>query len=74
MNDFLCWLYDHYIHPHILAQPMDDGDTFRCSLLDGSVTPDQRRDVEAVRQGRPGLEVLPVQLQEGPQSGAGPQA
>lgn len=30
--------------------------------------------VEAVRQGRPGLEVLPVQLQEGPQSGAGPQA
>ncbi|MCC2259183.1 hypothetical protein AAAT94_02565 [Intestinimonas aquisgranensis] len=48
MNDFLCWLYDHYIHPHILAQPMDDGDTFRCSLLDGSVTPDQRRDVEAV--------------------------
>ena len=30
MNDFLCWLYDHYIHPHILAQPMDDGDTFRC--------------------------------------------
>lgn len=48
MNDFLCWLYDHYIHPHILAQPMDDGDTFRCSLLDGSVTPEQRRDVEAV--------------------------
>lgn len=27
---------------------MDDGDTFRCSLLDGSVTPEQRRDVEAV--------------------------
>ena len=48
MNDFLCWLYDHYIHPHILAQPMDDGDTFRRSLLDSGVTPEQRKDVEAV--------------------------
>lgn len=44
----MCWLYDHYIHPHIQAQPMDDGDTFRRSLLDCGVTPEQRRDVEAV--------------------------
>ena len=48
MNDFMCWLYDHYIHPHIQAQPMDDGDVFRRSLLDSGVTPEQRQDVEAV--------------------------
>ena len=27
---------------------MDDGDTFRRSLLDSGVTPEQRADVEAV--------------------------
>lgn len=48
MNDFMCWLYDHYIHPYIQAQPMDDGDAFRRSLLDCGITPEQRQDVEAV--------------------------
>ena len=48
MSDFLTFLYVHYIKPYLDAQPRDDGDTFRRSLLDGSVTPEQRRDVEAV--------------------------
>lgn len=48
MSDFMCWLYDHYIHPYLQSQPMDDGDTFRRSLLDSGVTPAQRADVEAV--------------------------
>ena len=48
MNDFMCWLYDHYIHPHIQAQPMDDGDAFRAALCDGNQTEETRKDVEAV--------------------------
>lgn len=46
----------------------------RMALLQHSLSmPPSAALVEAVRHGRPGLEVLPVRLQEGPQSGAGPQ-
>ena len=62
--------------PDLFAALRENGlEPKRMALLQHSLsTPPSAALVEAVRQGRPGLEVLPVQLQEGPQSGAGPQA
>lgn len=48
MDDFMCWLYTHYIEPQILLQPKDDGDQFRASLLQDETTPQEREDVAAL--------------------------
>lgn len=48
MSDLMTWLYDHYIHPQIESQPRDDGDMFRFSLLEPSLTAEQRADLACV--------------------------
>ena len=41
MNDFMTWLYEHYIEPEIRLQPKDDGDTFRFSLMESAAAPQE---------------------------------
>ena len=47
MNDFMTWLYEHYIEPEIRLQPKDDGDTFRFSLMESAAAPQEREDIAA---------------------------
>ena len=47
MNDFMTWLYEHYIEPEIRLQPKDDGDTFRFSLMESAADPQDRGDITA---------------------------
>ena len=48
MSDLMTWLYDHYIQPQIENQPQDDGDAFRFSLLEPSLTKEQQKDLACV--------------------------
>ena len=47
MNDFMTWLYEHYIEPEIRLQPKDDGDLFRFSLMESAAAPQERADIDA---------------------------
>lgn len=48
MSDFMCWLYDHYIRPHIEGQNKDDGDELRYSLMECASTKQEREDIATV--------------------------
>ena len=48
MDDFMCWLYAHYIQPQIRLQKRDDADEFRFTLLEGENDEVTGPDIEAV--------------------------
>ena len=47
MNDFMRWLYAHYIKPHIELIPKDSGDRLHFSLMENDTTSGAREDIAA---------------------------
>ena len=48
MSDLMKWLYDHYIHPQIEDQPLDDGDELHFAILESALRDAERQDLEHV--------------------------
>lgn len=48
MTEFLFWLYPAYIKSYLSTISKDDADALRFSLLNGSLCPAQKKDMEVV--------------------------
>ena len=48
MSDFMTRFYLGFLQPYVESCPKTDGETLRFSLLDGTMSPQQREDLQTV--------------------------